>query len=129
MGHCARRAAAPLEKVPTLLAVSNHTDQNNAEILDLEEMHLQEKSFRLVATYIFRTTTAEVKEFSKHSILDKQGVELGGIIYSKNRLLESLEFQKITGMEAVSLDPLGVNVQAPILDRYSPVAYSSRMCN
>ena len=116
--------SSPLKKVPTLLTVTNHRHQNNADILDLEEMHLQEKSLRLVATYIFRTTTAEVKEFSKNSILEKQGVELGGIIYSKNRLLESLEFQKITGMEAVSLDPLGVNVQAPILDRYSPVAYS-----
>ena len=71
--------SAPLDKIPTLLIVSVQSVTSNAasEPLSLDEMHLQEKCFKLVATYLFRTTTAEVKEFTKKSILDKQGVELG----------------------------------------------------
>ena len=118
--------SSPLDKIPTLLTISDQLATSNitAEPLNLEEMHLQEKCFKLVATYLFRTTTAEVKEFAKQSIIDKQGLEQGGILYSKNRLLEAAEFKKVTGMEMVNLDPLGVNVQTPILDRYSPVAYA-----
>ena len=118
----------PLDKIPTLLFTSTYHqgDKSTAatEPLSLDNMHLQDRCLRLVSTYLFRTTTAEVKEFTKKSILEKQGVEVGGIIYSKNRLLEAVEFQKVTGMEQVHLDPLGVNVKVPILDRYSPVAYS-----
>ena len=118
--------SSPLDKIPTLLTISDQLATSNitAEPLNLEEMHLQEKCFKLVATYLFRTTTAEVKEFAKQSIIDKQGLEQGGILYSKNRLLEAAEFKKVTGMEMVNLDPLGVNVQTPILERYSPVAYA-----
>ena len=118
--------SAPMDKIPALLSVSHQPASTLAatDPLSLEDMNLQEKCLKLVATYLFRTTTVEVKEFSKKSIIDKQGVEIGGIIFSKNRLLEALEFKKVTGMEMVNLDPLGVNVQAPILDRYSPVAYS-----
>ena len=78
----------------------------------------------MVSTYLFRTATAEVKEFNKNSVIEKQGVEIGGILYSKNRLLETLEFRKVSGMEMVNLDPLGVNVRVPLVDRYSPLAYS-----
>ena len=118
--------SAPLDKIPTLLTSTDLPVSYNAvtDQLSLDEMHLQERCFKLVATYLFRTTSAEVKEFTKKSILDKQGVEIGGIIFSKNRLLETVEFQQVSGMEMVNLDPLGVNVKAPILDRYSPVAYS-----
>ena len=118
--------SAPLDKIPTLLTSTDLPVTCNAaaDQLSLDDMHLQERCFKLVATYLFRTTSAEVKEFTKKSILDKQGVELGGIIFSNNRLLETVEFQKVTGMEMVNLDPLGVNVRAPIIDRYSPLAYA-----
>ena len=50
-------------------------------------------------------------------------IESEGILYSKNRLLEAMEFKIVSGMEMVDLDPLGVNTRTPIIDRYSPLAY------
>ena len=35
-----------------------------------------------------------------------------------------MEFQSVSGMEMINLDPLGVNTKCPIIDRFSPVAYS-----
>ena len=112
----------PLAKVPVLLAVT--VDNTDGEPLNIDQMHLAEKARGLLATYLFRLTSLEVKEFNKASLIEKHGVEQNGIILSKNRLLENMEFNKVTGMEMISLDPLGINVKAPLLDRYSPLAYS-----
>ena len=90
----------------------------------MEDMHQVEKAFGIVATYLFRVSSLEVKKFNKASLIEKHGIEQNGIILSKNRLLESMEFTKVTGMEMVNLDPLGVNVKVPLLDRFSPLAYS-----
>ena len=99
-------------------------DNTDGEPLNIDQMHLAEKARGLLATYLFRLTSLEVKEFNKASLIEKHGVEQNGIILSKNRLLENMEFNKVTGMEMISLDPLGINVKAPLLDRYSPLAYS-----
>ena len=118
--------SSPLEKVPTLLTAILPTI-NPVESLDpheLQDMQLEEVCYKLTGTYIFHKTSAELKEFTKKSIIDKQGHEANGIIYSKNRLLETVEFNKVTGMELINLDPLGVNILAPLIDRYSPVAYA-----
>ena len=120
-----RLLSNPLGKIPALLAVSDClTVATTTEQLSLEELHLEERSFMLVVTYLFRVTSAEVKEFNSKGLVDKHGIEQDGIIYSKSRLLEEMEFKQVTGMEMVHLDPLGVNVKAPLIDRFSPLAYS-----
>ena len=115
-----------LEKVPTLLtsAVPIINSVQSSDPHELQDLQLEEVCYKLTGTYLFRKTSAELKEFTKKSIIDKQGYEANGIIYSKNRLLETVEFNKVTGMELVNLDPLGVNVMAPLIDRYSPVSYA-----
>ena len=114
----------PVKKVPTLLTVTVGNAASVMEPFSLSEMHLVEKAFALVATYLFRLASLEVKKFNKASLVEKHGIEQNGIIFSKNRLLENMEFNQVTGMEMVTLDPLGVNVKTPLLDRFSPLAYS-----
>ena len=70
------------------------------------------------------TATQEVKHFHKAEFLDKISIENNGILYCKNRLLETMEFTSVSGMDMVNLDPLGVNTKCPILDRHSPLAYA-----
>ena len=59
----------------------------------------------------------EVKHCNKKDYLDKIGFEHNGILYSKNRILKGMEFQNVSGMDIVNLDPLGVNTKCPIVDR------------
>ena len=51
-------------------------------------------------------------------------MEHNKIIYSNYRIIESMEFKLVSGMEMVNLDPLGVNTKYPLLDRHSPTAYA-----
>ena len=69
----------------------------------------EEKCTKLAITYLYRTATDEVKEFGKKDMLDKMSIESEGILYSKNRLLDSMEFKVVSGMEMVDLDPLCIN--------------------
>ena len=45
-------------------------------------------------------------------------------MYSKNRLLEAMEFKVFSGMEMVDLDLLSIYVKTPVIDRYGPMAYA-----
>ena len=100
---------------------SNNSVQN---LLGLDEMIQEESYLKLTATYFFCTATQEVKHFHKAEFLDKISVDNNGILYCKNRLLETMEFTNVSGMDMVNLDPLGVNTKCPILDRHSPLAYA-----
>ena len=97
---------------------------SSGDIADIEVLQLEESCTLLAATYLLRTATEEAKQFNKKEYLDKIGVESDGIIYSKNRLIDSMEFKHVSGMEMVDLNPLGVNVRCPVFDRFSPLAYS-----
>ena len=126
-GH---KLSSPVKKIPAILAadqrfnLSPPVKQKAQDMLDADMMKEEEKCTKLTITYLYRTATEEVKEFVKAETLKKMSIESDGILYSKNRLLESMEFKVVSGMEMVDLDPLCVNARTPIIDRYSPIAYS-----
>ena len=128
-----------LETVPKILvqisclqppSIKNGFNQPATNLSSTSEMQnlgsMQEEDFyiRLAATYLLRTATMEVKHFNKEDYLEKIRFEHNGILYSKNRILEGMEFQNVSGTDMVNLDPLGANTKFPIIDRYSPLAYS-----
>ena len=94
------------------------------DLLELDMMQENESYVKLAATYFFRTASLEVIQFNKKDYIDKISVEQNSILYSKNRLLEGMEFSKVSGMDMINLDPLGVNTKCPVIDRHSPLAYS-----
>ena len=93
-------------------------------MLDTEMMVEEEYCSKLAMTYIFRTATEELKKFVKAESLEKMALEDGGILYSKSRLLEEMEFKVVSEMDTIKLDSLGINTRTPIVDRYSPLAYA-----
>ena len=97
---------------------------STSEMRNLGSMKEEDFYIRLAATYLFRTATMEVKHFNKKEYFEKIGFEHNGILYGKNRILEGMDFQNVSGMDMVNLNPLGVNTICPIVDRYSPLAYS-----
>ena len=97
---------------------------STSEMRNLGSMKEEDFYIRLAATYLFRTATMEVKHFNKKEYFEKIGFEHNGILYGKNRILEGMDFQNVSGMDMVNLNPLGVNSICPIVDRYSPLAYS-----
>ena len=97
-------------------------DSSNEPTTNLSSTsEMQEEDFYIrlaaTATYLFITATMEVKHFNKKDYLEKIGFEHNGILYSKNRILEGMEFQNVSGMDMVNLDPLSVNTKCPIVDR------------
>ena len=76
-------------------------------------------------SYLFQVATKEVKEFVKPEILRKIAVESQGVLYSKSRIMEGQRFilsgdLKDTGI----LADQGVIIHTPVIDRFSPLAYS-----
>ena len=104
--------------------LSPQVKQKLRNMLDNELMKEEEYCTKLAMTYLFRTATDEVKKFAKAETVEKIAMESEGILFSKNRLLESMEFKIVSEMEMVDLDPLGINTRTPIIDRYSPLAYA-----
>ena len=116
--------AVPLNKVPALLTVMTGQTTQSSEPLQFSNLQLEDKAFAVSVTYLFRIASLEVKQFNKKNLIEKHGTLEEGIIFAKSRLLDHMEFNKVTGMEMVSLDPLGINVKVPLLDRFSPLSYS-----
>ena len=109
------KLSTPVEKVPAIF--TSAITPVCQDLLNLDMMKQEKMCTMLTATYLFRTTTAEVKQFNKKESLEKISVEYNSILYSKNRILDSMDFKKVTGMEMMNLDPLGVNVQCPLMDK------------
>ena len=121
------KLSSPLCRVPAMFTFGRSNMDlkvSSGDMADIEVLQFEESCTLLAATYLLRTATEEAKQFNKKEYLDKISVESDGIIYSKNRLIDSMEFKHVSGMEMVDLNPLGVNVRCPVFDRFSPLAYS-----
>ena len=76
--------------------------------------------------YLYKKATEEMEEFGMHTRAYKESVLIDGIRYWNGRLLES---QKLTNperhpMSSVMLDLSSTQFCVPIVDQYSPVAWS-----
>ena len=76
--------------------------------------------------YWMTKATAEVIEFNSKEVVMKKGVKgPNGILYSRSRLDDSHRFVVAGDFPADSVGrELGLNVKAPLVDRWSPIAYS-----
>ena len=76
---------------------------------------------RRAEDYLFRTATREVKQFSKHKDYKEDTIMKDGILYRTSRLLEGREYNSLENV-LYDVDPL--SFVKPVVDRYSPIAYS-----
>ena len=71
----------------------------------------------------YRTGTGEVCKFNKKEFVEKATVEKNGILFCRSRILDGQRFISTGGFKQDSLG-MELQVRTPMLDRYSPIAYS-----
>ena len=86
--------------------------------------HFEDIELERAATYYYKKGTQEVRQFSKEKDYKETSFEKDGILYYAGRLLDA---QKLDDMENVMHDVGPLQFVKPILDRYSPIAYSLMM--
>ena len=74
--------------------------------------------------YLFRKGTLEVKKFVNKQTINKIAHEVDGILLSKGRLMEGMNFVETAELDHFNLGSLGVRINIPVLDRFSPLSYS-----
>ena len=75
--------------------------------------------------YLFAKATAELKQFQKKDFLDKISFDKQGILMCKSRVLEGQRLTEAGGLENMEIiKDLNLNFFTPVVDRYSPLAYS-----
>ena len=72
---------------------------------------------------MFRHASKEVKHFTSKRVLDRISVESDGLLLSKGRLLDGINFTETAELGNLTLGALGVKTRIPILCRYSPLSY------
>ena len=84
---------------------------------------LNEHHINAALVYIFRKASCEVQHFYSKKAVEKVAVNHDGILLSKGRLLEGINFTDTGELGNYSLESLGVKVKLPVLARYSPLSY------
>ena len=74
--------------------------------------------------YLYRKNTMEIKKFCKNSTIEKLSVEVDGVLLSAGRFLDEMNFRETGELPFLDLGSLGVRVNLPLLERYSPLSYS-----
>ena len=109
----------------------SNVGMNSKSVPQIKSLHTAGRNFPLVSdrflnmalTYLFRKATAEVQEFCSAKVIRNHMLLSDGILLSKNRLLDCLDFTH-TGELNVDLGSLGIKANTPVIDRYSPLAYA-----
>ena len=85
---------------------------------------LCDKYSNMALSYMYRKGSKEVKQFCKDKHIEKIAVEREGILLSRGRLLDDMNFVETAEVPNLNIGSLGVRVNLPVLERYSPLAYS-----
>ena len=85
---------------------------------------LIEDNIQLAFLYLFRKAAAEVKQFNSSVFVNKIAFEKDGILFSKGRILDGMNFVDTGELGNLNIGELGVKINTPVLDRYSPLSYS-----
>ena len=86
---------------------------------------LSEKDLQDALAYLYTTASNEAKKFNKKEMLSRISIEKEGILYYKNRVAEGQRFLQAGEIQDLGfLRSAGINTLTPIIDRWSPLAYS-----
>ena len=91
-------------------------------------MRYEAEDFARANQYWFEKATAEVIQFVSPDIVKKVGVMKDNILYCRSRIHDG---QRLIQTGDVNLESfggdIGLNLMTPLIDRYSPIAYSVAM--
>lgn len=87
------------------------------------ESRLTDKFLSMALVHLYRVASLEVKRFNSKEWISKVATEQDGILFARNRLYDGLSFMSAGEMLNITLGDLGINIMAPMIDRYSELAY------
>ena len=74
--------------------------------------------------YYFRLACREVIQFNSKVTVEKHTVMKDGILLSKGRIIDGMNFMETADLDTLNLGSIGVKTMIPVIDRFSPLAYS-----
>ena len=77
--------------------------------------------FNQALLYLYHKGTEEA--FHKAKEVSKMGYEVEGVIMSRDRLLQVMDFQETAELD-LERGAMGIRTSLPVLDRYSPLRYA-----
>ena len=114
--------------LPSFRDVGSEADGNFAltqtESLPSSPSRPTDKYIHSALHYLYSKATQEVLHFNPPAKVDKIAVMKDGILFSKGRIIEGMNFAETGGIEVCDLGQLGIKAHIPVVDRYSPMAYS-----
>ena len=97
----------------------------NKEDLSCLRVRILDEDLQRALQYSYRKATKEAENFVKSETLAKIAVKKDGILYHKSRILDGQRFLQTGGFEGMDiLRSQGINALTPVIDRWSPLAYS-----
>ena len=75
-------------------------------------------------TLYFRIASREVLEFNSKVVVEKRAVMKDGILLSRGRLIQGMNFLETAELNSFNLGSVCIKTQIPVIDRFSPLAYS-----
>ena len=74
--------------------------------------------------YYFRSASNEVIKFNSKQVADRRTVVKDGVLLSKGRIVDGMNFIETADLDILNLDNLCIKTMIPVIDRHSPLAYS-----
>ena len=95
------------------------TEYSDAGVLQPSDKYIHQ-----ALVYLYSKAALEVLQFNPKAKVDKVAIMKGGILFSKGRILDGMNFVQTGGLELQDLGQLGIKAHIPVVDRHSPLAYS-----
>ena len=116
----------PLPDTVKLNSIAQHfsvTQCKTNQVSNQSCLILDDNVINLALLYLFRKSSCEVKKFVSKQRLAKIAYEVDGILLSKGRLIDGMNFLETSECLDKNLGSLGVKINTPVLDRFSPLSY------
>ena len=84
----------------------------------------EDRFINMALLYLYRKATDEVKHFCNMNKINKIAVEKEGVLLSKGRILDGMNYRETGELVNLDLGDLGIKTHLPLLERFSPMAYS-----
>ena len=92
--------------------------------LDNATERLTDKFVNMSLLYLYRKAGNEVRHFCTKEKVEKIAVDIDGVLLSKCRLLDTMNYKETGELEGIKIGDLGIRSYLPVIERYSPLAYS-----
>ena len=96
----------------------------NVHEVDIIDPHPTDRYINAALLYYFRVASQEVLKFGSKKMVEKSTELKDGVLLSKGRIIDGMNFIETGEMDTLNLDDMCVKTRIPVIDRWSPLAYS-----